>query len=271
MEFKAFITKFIADMKLEPHIVQHLTTDRAIAIYKIAFTHSDNEVSEEVCDDFLVPKTGVYETYEQIGDAILKMFMVNYFYRRFPKLWENNCGVKIVARLIIKYGSKEMLSSIAEYHNFWPNIKTNIEVFSEQRRASILEDVFEAFIGATSIIIDCTLGSMGCGYIVAYSILTRLFDKIDIQLDYESLFDAKTRLKELIDAHRTELGSITYVYKKRDSLIVVSITLNSDIIGIGSSNLKTKAEQTAAQQALDYLKLRGFHKKVQKEYNNIIV
>ena len=275
--FKVFLSTFIRSLRLQAPVTDYLTSDKAIAIYRIAFTHSLptalGDASKELDINILFPKSKIYESYEQIGDALIKSFMANYFYRRFPKLWNNNSGVKIVARLMIKYGSKEVLADIAEQNGFWPYIQICSDISSKQRRMSILEDVFEAFIGATSVIVDCET-RIGCGYVVVYTILEHLFNQMDIPLDYDNLFDAKTRLKELVDLYKDKLGVIGYECTRAEDEVVVSIVQTLDgkkvCIGVASADVKARAEQHASQQALNYLKLRGFEKQIQKEYNDLI-
>ena len=273
-EFQSFIISLTDQWNVPPVLRQIMTSTDAIAIYKIAFTHSTASEGVNIDTSMLYPRTGNYEAYEQIGDSIIKTFMATYFYRRFPKLWLNNSGVKIVARLMIKYGSKEILAEIAEKYGFWKHIQTIADVTSYQRRASILEDVFEAFIGATSILFDHFYQKIGTGYIASYTILELLFNQIEIPITYDSLFDAKTRLKELVDYYKEKIGQINYNYDREEQTITVSIiqTLNNEqrIIGAAQANLKAKAEQLASEQALTFLKLNGYDKKIQKEYNELV-
>lgn len=277
VNFTAFITKLVSELNLSNESVEYLTAPDSLEIYRIAFTHSslDNvQASEEI----LHPRVNIYEHYEQIGDSIIKAFMSNYFYRRFPSLWNSIEGVKIVARLMIKYGSGEVLAEIADTCGFWPQIQITTGVSSAKRRIKILEDVFEAFIGATSIIIECKLKILGVGFVVCYKMLEGLFDRMKISLKYDELFDAKTRLKELIDVYKEKLGTIKYEATRNDQRTIVSIVQKTIqdtkeitvVIGLAEDVIKSKAEQLASEQALTYLKLKGFSKKVQKEYNDLI-
>ncbi len=272
-DFKSFICNLLSTLNVSKDAFKKLTTPEAIRVYEIAFTQIEQLEAPET-EHIESPADGTYQTYEQIGDSIIKVFMVSYFYRRFPKLWKNSCGVKIVARLIIKYGSKEVLSSLSTYYGFEPYIKTNSESFSKQRRLSLLEDVFEAFIGATSIIIDASFGAWGMGNIVAYNLLETIFNRLDIPLDYENLFDAKTRLKELVDMYKEKMGEIDYITTKEGSRVCVRIEWRFEekrrIIAEGVDCLKNKAEQLAASIALKELNAAGFEKKVQREYLEII-
>lgn len=273
MRLAEFLSSLFREIPLHESQRNALLTLQAQSIYKIAFTHTSSK-QMQIPDDTAVlhPKSHTYEIYEQIGDAMIKSFMVNYFYRRFPKLWDDDTGVKIVARLIIKYGSKEILSSLAEEYNFWPHIMTSTEITSVHRKISILEDVFEAFIGATAVIMDCSKNAIGVGFITCYAILDFMFNKLDISLEYEQLFDPKTRLKELIDFYKNKMGEINYVYDKKDQMIHVMIkyTQHGKTTQIGSASdfVKIKAEQKAAQEALEVLKSMGYERKIPNRFQD---
>jgi dsRNA-specific ribonuclease len=277
-DFTNFIKSLLKSLSVPEAAFTLLTTPDAILVYRAAFTqYQDNAASITAPENELAtlyPDTGIYEAYEQIGDSVIKNFMTNYFYKRFPKLWRNNHGVKIVARLMIKYGSKEVLSSLAKNLGFEEHIIPLPDISSVQRRNSILEDVFEAFIGATSVIMDCSVRSTGAGFVVCYILMENIYREVDIVLDYEHLFDAKTRLKELIDLFKDRLGSVAYK-SERDAagikvIIEQKIADKTIVIGEGSDVIKIKAEQTAATQALEYLKAAGFEKKVPREYLDLI-
>lgn len=276
MNFSQFITTKIIDLVESNEIRKLLLTDEALKVFQIAFTCAQDSKSPKTLtiQRIIHPKSGSYEIYEQIGDSIIKVFMTTYFYRRFPKIWNNDCGVKIVARLLIKYASKEVLSDLSKKLGFQEYIKFYEEP-TPQKLVSILEDVFEAFIGSISIIIDCAYGFVGMGNIICYKILEKIYNQIDISLTYENLFDAKTRLKELIDLHKDKLGIISYAYRKigqklRVDIFWTPIGSSARIIASSASELKIKAEQSAAESALVHLKKNGFYKKVQDEYLELI-
>ena len=115
-------------------------------------------------------------------------------------------GVKVVARLKINYSSKKCFSKIANDLGFWKLILASDDDKFHQRD-DLLEDSFEAFVGAIEMIADREFG-MGTSSAVAYNFVKNIFDKMDISLQYEDLFDSKTRLKEIVDKHGQSLGRI---------------------------------------------------------------
>lgn len=232
-------------------------------LYQKAFTHSSYD------------SVNNYEVYEQLGDITVNKFLVWYFHSRFSNQLNSPFGVKIVARLRIKYGSKQFLSELADSLGFWEHIlildKSND--ITQGKRMSILEDVFEAFIGVTEYIIDQRLHP-GLGYISSYRILESIFNELPIDLSYEHLFDAKTRLKELFDTYREQLGNVHYEYKKLPNMVsVVQIYhgTNKNFICSASSPInKSIAEQIASEKALQVLAQRGFVKEIPIEYKTLI-
>lgn len=256
VDFSKFIAGLIQQFSLPTSWARELTSINAIKTFMIAFTHSSFDSENN------------YEPYEQIGDATIGKFMVNYFYARFPNL-SHKKGVKYVARLRIKYGSKQHLSHLATQFGFERHIRC-VEMAGTRR---ILEDVFEAFIGAVELILDVALNARGIGYICCYQILEKIFGATEIPLTYEDLFDAKTRLKELFDSRLIE-GAPRYEFAKQEGGYRVQIwpsvagksRAHSEIIGEATMEYKADAEQAAAAAALKLLKSRGISKQIPIEY-----
>lgn len=265
--FKDLIIKVLRYGQITEKYLQFLTTPEHILLYGDAFTseHVDSKNN--------------YQIYEQLGDLSVNKFIVEYIYTRFPQL---RCceGVKIVARLRINYGSKESFHAIADELGFFDFITATNDARYRQKK-SLLEDVFEAFIGMTEMLLNEVFHGVGWGF--CYTMLKGIFDKKKISLEYEDLYDAKTRLKELIDQFHQSLGPIVYEDKKTDLIATSYIyrlkgaqfTTNADgkvnmnnytgrytkvLIGQGSAALKANAQQNAASEALKNLAKEGFVK-----------
>lgn len=260
--FETFIRNLISYSRLDSKYISMITDYHGMRFFTTAFTHVSSNSHKN------------YEVFEQLGDITLNKFLVWYFHTRFAN-FNSTFGVKIVARLRIKYGSKQFLAELADKLGFWKWIKIS-ESVSYGKKLSILEDVFEAFIGATESIIDQRI-SMGLGYVSTYNILKKLFDDIPIDISYEQLFDAKTRLKELFDVNKDTLGTICYDFEKdhKTGFSNVSIfrTVNGEKIYItsGSSEVnKPTAEQIASENALEILSGQGYQRNIPQEYKNIL-
>lgn len=266
--FKRFITSLLKKGNIKDKYIDLLTTNENMKIYACAFT---SELIDEVNN---------YQVYEQLGDLTVNKFIVWYIYKRFPQL---KCpeGVKVAARLRINYGSKNSFCSIAETLGFWNFISATNDIRQRKKKA-LLEDVFEAFIGATETILD-EQTTVGVGYACVFKILSAIFNEIPISLKYEDLYDAKTRLKELFDIHYETLGPLKYEEKREELLSHTIIyrldgakyetkpdgTINTNsiitkykkvIIGQGKAALKADSEQVASANALKTLSEQGYIK-----------
>jgi len=257
-----FIKKKFQDI-LSKKYVDILTDDTSMKAYSQAFTSCTFNPSLN------------YEFFEQMGDVSANKFLVYYFYRRFPVL---KCaqGVKVVARLKINYVSKDTFSRIAKQEGFWPYIQASDE-WKDRRSKDLLEDVFEAFIGATEYLIDHRV-KQGLGAVVIGEYLTKVFDNENVSLAYNDLYDSKTRLKELFDKYGGELGRIKYTQTKQFDSDGNSTTTSRimrcsnggrgapETIGIGIGRSKADAQRAAAEEAILKMRQRGFYKEEPPEY-----
>jgi dsRNA-specific ribonuclease len=259
IRFKNLIAGILKRANLTDEHIARYTTATNMAIFSQAFTAAS-------ADD-----TVNYEMFEQLGDVTANKFIVWYMYRRFPQL-KHPLGVKVVARLRINYGARQTFNEIGEKLGFWDFISASVDDRARKKK-DLLEDCVESIVGAIEFIIDED-SRPGVGNAVAYDILKSVFDEIDISLGYEDLYDAKTRLKELFDFHKGELGKLVYT-KTRDEETgifrsVVKIQGGdmrvSRYYGTGTATKLKDAEQYAAGRLLEILNSNGISKPVPPEY-----
>lgn len=275
-EFKNLIRSLLKKGNLKDKYIEPLLEPESMKVYGTVFTAESADSENN------------YQVFEQLGDITANAFIVWYMYRRFPQLLCTE-GVKVVARLRINYGSKQSFSKIAESIGFWTYISaTDFERSSNKK--SLLEDTFEAFIGATQYLLDNHFRN-GVGNAIVYDILKNIFDDMDISLKYEDLYDAKTRLKEVFDLYgEAKLGILEYKDDKNEKLtesivyqviggIPMKVCQNcaKDMgvkkkggsyveLGRGYAALKADAQQKAAAQAIESMRSRGFAKPIPKIY-----
>lgn len=271
--FHGLITSLLKRGNINNGYLSVMTDDRSMEEYVSAFTSST------------VDPVHNYEVYEQMGDVTINKFIVMYMYKRFPQLIKPR-GVKVVARLKINYGSQQMLSHIGRTLGFWEHIRADNET-KENKSNALIEDCMESFFGCTEYLLD-NKTQVGVGFSVAYDILKSIFDEIPISLRYEDLYDAKTRLKELFDYKKSELGTPVYIDRRNDQLKAISevysappntpsrpIRVGTELVphqswfllGSGCAKLKGEAQQLAAQKAIENLRLyRRIEKPVPQEY-----
>lgn len=276
--FVNFLCSILNKAKIKKDYVNLLVSDESLAEFSKAFTSKTFDVENNL------------EVYEQIGDVSVNKFLVWYMHKRFPFL-KHPKGVKVVARLRINYSAKQTFYEIGNKLGFWPFISATVDERSK-RMKHLIEDAFEAFIGCTEYLLD-NFFRPGVGYAIVYDILESIFNDIDISLEYNKLYDAKTRLKELIDAKtfiaelleegkvninnfidfNGKFGKIKYkddftADEKRISRVIFFTQKHGEmVIGEGIANIKPDAQQAAAENALLYLKSRGISKPVPDFYN----
>lgn len=218
-----------------------------------------------------------YQVYEFLGDSVINNFVPYYFFRKYPQLHCDE-GVKVLNRLKANFVSCRSLASIANSLGFWPYIRChNKNNITPQKKNDLLEDVFEAFFGFTVWLLDEEY-SIGVGPGLVYDILEDIFDDIPVSLEYDDLYDAKTRLKELFDHYPTELGLFKrnkdrntpanlYIHHEYNKVVFrhrapgTSSKLQKNIpveIGVAEGNgTHADREQEASRQALEYFKQKG--------------
>lgn len=253
-EFRTMMLRFLKSVNQTDIMLKILSAENLKEFIYPAFSSKD--AAPDKC----------YEWLEIVGDGMMHWFMSMYFARdRFPFLC-NAEGVKILARLKINYGSKTTLAFFARKAGFSQYISASIED-REQKMESLEEDVFEAVLGAISIICDETYG-IGTGANVCYSILKQLYDEFPIELG--NLIDNKTKVKEPFD--RLEVNSVygrpewKSSLDKDSGIWTCNIILQNKIFATATADAKDKSEQAASAVALPKMKALGIHPKV-SEYD----
>ncbi len=234
-----------------------------MAIFERAFTHKSADEKNN------------YEFYEFMGDQYLSVCIAKYLTNRFPNLKNpDGSGVAIMARLKINLGSKKTFSKCAESFGFGDYIASSIYERSE-RMDSLLEDTLEAFAGALDEVqTKKDPNGHKIGYIVSqgpiYRLIGKYFDKLEISIEYDDLYDGKTRLKQLLEYKyqaqyetsetRDEKGKIKFVTNIR----IPGYQNNDTIWGTGFGYSLIDSVQAACSEAVLKLRASGMQ---DKNYN----
>lgn len=236
-----------------------LIIDDNIERFDSVFTHEIIDVNNN------------YQVDEIIGDSVITSCLVLYFLKRFPQLKQSKY-VCVLARLKIKYISKDVFSSVVKKHlklDEFISVPYNIK---KTCMDSVYEDVFEAFVGASYQIIQDKYGS-GIDFVTNF--LTKLYDSEDISLEYENLYDPITRLKETYDMYNNigdeTLTKIEYVTNKDENTDIFSVYIIDKGTKYRISDIfhnidHKKAKEYAANDALKYLKSIGKYKLPPSKY-----
>ena len=272
--FKIFILSLLRRLDLNQQSLDAFTDEESMIEFSRAFTHKTWS------------KSFNYERYEFLGDTIINDTVGHYISVTFPHIQNVAWMTRIKHTLI----SKKYLAGLAhkakflEFIRYGDELKPILACSYEKATASlnkeylsILEDVFEAFIGALRDIVDKQTVD-GVGGIIARNMVCTFLDKKTISVNYDDIFDSKSRLKEIYDkyhwgfsvrnkgTHGTFTASMI-IGRERDGSSSVEvygypygtkekISANRRLLCITPGFSKEVAQQNAAKQALEVLRTK---------------
>ena len=228
----------------------------SLAIYQQAFVHKSYEkqnLEENVLKDRdlvlsekldgvvdLQPKS--YETLEFLGDAIIELVITAYLFERY-----NNQNEHFLSKLriaLVKGTTLAFLSKVIGLNKFLLISKTLEEKENARQKDSILEDIFEAFIGALYL-------DSGDYKLLEKFIISVIHNFVDIS----ELIQNDNNYKDQILRYFQKNFSIQPKYEtsKRDEQndFISFIDLpNGEIKIQGLGNTKKRAEQDVARNTL---------------------
>ncbi len=188
-----------------------------------------------------------YQRLEFLGDALLSLILAEKLYEALPDKRE---GTLSRHRSALAEGS--YLANLARELkiNDYIRMSTNEIRNGGRNRDSILEDVFEAIIGA--IYLDSNWDT-------TRAIVLKWYGDIESQFnDITNNHNPKGQLQELV---QPILGNDVISYEVEEELgpdhnkqFVVNVIVSGDKIGSGLGNSKKEAEEVAAQEALKKVK-----------------
>lgn len=258
--FKNFISTLLRKhAKIPEEKVAIYTQPEHLRTFEQAFTH------ESFNPDWN------YEFLEFFGDSMLNFCVVAYLSQRFPDLnHSSGKGKGILSRLKINMVSKQIFAKCADHLGFSHHIASDMLSREPGNLPSLLEDTFEAFNGALfHVMTESDPNKDKKGWIVgigpSYRIVMNFFDTIDISTRYEDLYDAKTRLKQLLEKLGRGFPKFFYTEKIDDNNKIVftttikifSLDKNKEW-GVGMGFEKKVSEQNACDHAIRNLNLAGY-------------
>ena len=273
-----FIKKMAGIGKIKERYVNMMIAPDNIQYYVIAFVHKSYN------------RYNNYEIFEQLGDLSVNKFVIWHAYRKFPQINFPD-GTSIAARIRITFGSKFMLGSIGRNLNFGEFIlsDSNSPDIRIPALEDLIEDTFEAFMGATEFIFDKCL-MKHTGYSFVYKILEGIFEiplyVPDFKLDYSILTDPVTILKELAESPDFYNVFPLENFPHENKLIYIASKVSENItstttvflvykdgrrlkIGSGSASTKKKSKHIAAKNSLLTLE-RDYNLKIKDKYEELL-
>ncbi len=203
-------------------------------LYVMAFTHSsfNSDANTQHHD---------YERLEFMGDSVLGFVVASLIFKHHPEMSEG-LMTKTRSSLVqsISLANKARTYDYEEFIRAGHSLTEN----EAQHNQHILEDVFEAVIGA--IYLD-----QGIDFVTNF--ITNMFEKDVIDFVPTFNMDYKSTLQEAMQAEYRESVQYKLISEKgppHDRTFVVEVTFNEQVLGHGTGKSKKEAEQKAAQDAL---------------------
>ncbi len=187
---------------------------------------------------------GSNERLEFLGDSVLSIIVAEHIFLNYKNLPEGEL-TKIRASLVCENALHEFALelNLGEFLRLGKGEQQN----GGAARPSILADAFEAVLAA--IYLDG-------GIEPAKSHVLRFVDKKLGCMASVAFKDYKTVLQEVIQQNPEEKLEYVLVDEKgpdHAKIFTVEVHLNSNVIGVGTSGSKKRAEQEAAKQALELM------------------
>jgi len=222
-----------------------------ILLYQTSFIHKSycKELYEDTdfknIDRSLDLQENSYETMEFLGDSILGSIVSSYLYERFYKIYNQNEGFLTYLKNRIVCGESLAVLSKKIGLNKFIVISKHIEDSCDGRNnLNILEDVFEAFIGA--IFLDNN-------YETIKEILLNIIEKY---IDFTDIIIKNNNHKEQIIKYLQHNYKENPKYKDinsdNDKLYRCELLFQDKVISKGEGKSKKKAQQDASRNALIY-------------------
>ena len=183
------------------------------------------------------------ERLEFLGDSILGMVTAEYLYRNFPDRLEGD-----LTRMRADMVCERALARVADRIDLGKHLLLGHgeETGGGRRRDSILADAVESVIAA------CFLD----GGIDAARNFINTFVLTDVPVKKLRNADYKTALQELAQQKKNQVLSYALVGESgpdHDKQFRVELSLNGKVVGSGIGSSKKRAEQAAAQAAMEAL------------------
>ena len=203
------------------------------SLYRQAFTHSSYTNEKKT-------KTGHYERLEFIGDGVLDLVLADLVYKTYPKLDQGE-----LSKLRIYFVNGVTLTQYARKYHF-----DQVLLLGKGQKTNggsndkILEDVFEAFLGAVYL---------DQGFDFVYNLLKEIFLEDIKNVSLNVLKDYKSQLQEFVQADTRNCVTYRCISEKGNpphTEFVCEVMWDDQVYGVGKGTSKKKAEQEAARDAL---------------------
>ena len=200
-------------------------------LFRRAFTHKSALKKYTLTDSF--------ETLEFMGDSVLGFIITKMLFDKFEELQE---GFLTKSRTKLVRG--KTLARIASYLKLDKWILMDDKGMRNEwfKNEKVLEDVFEAFVGA--IYLDL-------GMVHTKKFILNIFEDENIINMNDLMIDDnfKDQLMRWCQQHKYPLPQYP-ILSHQNGVFTISVIVNNQVLGCGSARNKKQAEQIAASQAV---------------------
>jgi ribonuclease-3 len=207
-----------------------------------------------------------YERLEFLGDSLIGMIVANYLYNRFP---DQNEG--FLSKIRTKIVNGRMLGYLSDKIGFpkFAIISKQVEETGGRDNFKIMEDIFEAFIGALFLDFQTEYDKVqlpnninispftGAGYFIVESFIIYI---IENYIDFCELIRIKNNYKDMLVSYMMHnLQDVPKFYEvkilMKDNMRIFTYCIkdrNNAIIATSTGSNKKEAENNTAKEALLY-------------------
>jgi ribonuclease-3 len=246
-----------------------------INLYRTAFVHKsyctmknvDFEKSNENRPADCLPLQDMsYERLEFLGDSLLGMIVASYLYNRFP---DQNEG--FLSKIRTKIVNGKMLGFLSEKVGFpkFAIISKQVEEAGGRKNFKIMEDIFEAFLGALYLDFQTDADEIempehvkitpmsGAGFFIVEQWIIYI---IENYIDFCELIRVKNNYKDMLASYMQNnlqdtprFYEINIVSKDNSRIFTYCVKdRNNTVLATATGSTKKDAENNAAREALNY-------------------
>jgi len=212
-----------------------------------------------------------YERLEFVGDSILRLIISDYLFSRYPELLPGDLS-ELRSQIENRKSFSEICKKIS-LHKYALLSKCYDISFKRDKSEKLQCDLFEAFIAAlyydisnisykdVGNISDLIKNDKSNSYKICYDLVIKLIEK---ELDLTILLEYDRNYKKIIVKHYHTLKWSSPIYKtieiiqddnNKKKYKCGVLDNEKNIIGVGVSSSKLKAEKLSAKNALYFLKV----------------
>ena len=244
----ADILNILSTLNIQDYTIQDLSLFQQAFIHT-SYCHMKDYEEYKKPDNCLSLFNKSYETLEFLGDSILGSVITNYLYHRF--VINHNQEEGFLTKLKIRFVCGEQLSFLSNKIGFdsFIIISKHIEENCDGRNNThILEDVYEAFLGALYL-------DSNDYQLVERFIIQSIEQNIDIADTILNDNNFKDQILRYFQHNFKIYPKYETVKNEDNNNFVCKLFKNEDCIESGSGQTKKKAEQEASKNALIYYRV----------------